>query len=230
MGRLMNSPLSIPDLPNYTSDEPRFKLDSQKNDILPDFKRSVAPVQLFIEKALQSRLELKSLAIQLQLNQANASANYVNVIPNPSFAFGKSTAGNPATGPKLTAVFMTLNQELPVCNVQQGAIYQYKATRYQLGYQIASQENQVIGDVSNAYYNLIALRDKIRIYQERLLPDSNEVARLAQRSYEVGQSNITDALQAQQTYIQTQNDYLLTVTAYASAFSDLEFAIGKPLQ
>lgn len=230
MGRQMDSPLSIPNLPNYATNEPRFKLDAQKTDILPDFNRGVAPVQLFIEKALQSRLELKSLAIQLQLNQANANANYANVIPNPNFAFGKSTAGNPATGPKLTAVFMTLNQGIPICNVQQGAIYQYKATRYQLGYQIGSQENQVIGDVSNAYYNLIAWRDKIRIYQERLLPDSNEVARLARRSYEAGQSGITDALQAQQTYIQTQNDYLLAVSAYASAFSDLEFAIGKPLQ
>src|SRR5438067_12092840 len=108
---------------------------------------------------------------------------YGNVLPDPNFAFGKSTAGNPVNGPKLTAVFMTLNAETPFSNLNQGAIWQYRATQRQLLYQVASQRNQILADVSSAYNNLIAARKKLRIYQESLLSDSFEVARLARRSY-----------------------------------------------
>ena len=115
-------------------------------------------------------------------------------------------------------------------NFNQGSIYQYKATANQLKYQIASQRNQVESDVTSAYQNLLAAREKIRVYQERLLSDSEEVARLARRSYEVGQANITSTLQAQQSNIAVRSAYLAAVNDYASAFTDLEFAVGKPLQ
>jgi cobalt-zinc-cadmium efflux system outer membrane protein len=230
MGHPVDAPLSVPDLPDYTGSEPTAKLRLQKSDILPDFTRDIAPLDVFIDKALQSRLELKSLGIQVKLNRANAQGNYGNIIPNCSFAYGKSTAGNPTPGPKLTAVFMTLNQEFPFTNFQQGGIYQFKATGKQLGYQIDSQRNQVMTDVSNAYNTLLGARERIRVYQDRLLKDSNEVARLARRSYEVGQSDVTASLFAQQLNIQTRGAYLDGVSSYASAFTDLEFAVGKPLQ
>jgi len=148
------------------------------------------------------------------------------MLPNPNFALGKDTTGNEPAGPKLTAVFMTLNQETPFTNFQQGEIYQYRATARQLNFQTAAQRNMVYSDVAGAYQNLLAARDKIRIYQERLLQDSNEVARLAQRSYEVGQSDITAALQAQQANIQVRSAYLDAINAYAGAVADLEKAVG----
>src|SRR5262249_54348237 len=142
------------------------------------------------------------------------------------FSFGKSTGGNPVPGPKITAVYMTLNQETPLTNWQQGNIYQYRATKKQLQFQTESQRNQVVSDVSSAYNNLLAAREKIRVNQSRLLRDSNEVARLARRSYQVGQSDITATLQALQENVQTRSSYLQAVSAYASAYTDLEVAVG----
>lgn len=233
MGRPTESPLFIPALPEYTSNESRAKLRAEKSDILPDYDREVPPLKDFIDRALKYRLELISLALQVKVNKANLTNAIGNIIPDPNFAFGKSTAGNPAPvvpGPKLTAVFMTLDAELPFSNYNQGAIYQYRATGTQLKYQIESQKNQVIADVSSAYNNLIAARKKIHVYQDRLLTDSNEVARLARRSYEVGQADITSTLQTQQANVQVRSSYLDAINSYGSAFTDLEFAVGKPLQ
>jgi cobalt-zinc-cadmium efflux system outer membrane protein len=230
IGRVPDSPLIIPELPAYTSDQPRTKLRAQKSDILPDFGRDVSSLQSFINSGIQSRLELKSLRAQISVNKVGAQSNYAAIIPNTSFATGKDESGNPPLGPKLTAVFMTLNQELPFTNIQQGGIYQYRAVAKQLKYQITAQQNQVEQDVSTAYNNLLAAREKIRVYQDRLLGDSNEVARLARRSYESGQSDITSTIQAQQLNIQTRQAYLDGVTSYGEAFTDLEFAIGRPLQ
>jgi outer membrane protein, heavy metal efflux system len=230
MGKTSDAALSVPALPDYTSETAREILKAQKSDILPDFARPVPPLQAFIERALQNRLELKSLDQQIRVNQSRLQGACANIIKDPSIAFGKSTAGNPPSGPKTNAVFFTLNAELPVSNLNQGAIWQYRATARQLHYQIAAQQNMVTADVTAAYNNLLATRKKLRVYQDKLLTDSNTVARLSRRSYEVGQSDITAALTAQQANIQTRYAYLDAVNAYGTAFTDLEFAVGKPLQ
>jgi cobalt-zinc-cadmium efflux system outer membrane protein len=152
------------------------------------------------------------------------------MIPNPSLAFGKSVQGNVPTGPKLTAVFFTLNAPLPTVNFNQGPIYQYKATGRQLKYQTAAQRNQIGTDVASAYQNLLAQREKLRTYQEHVLAESFEVARLARRSYEVGQSDITATLAAQQANVQVRSAYLDAVQSYQLAFTDLEQACGTPLE
>jgi len=230
MGRRSDAQLFIAPLPDYTSEKPRELLRAEKSDILPDYSKQVPQLTDFINKALDNRLELKSLQLQAKLNQGNLQNSYANVISNPNITFGKSTSGNPSGGPKLTAVFFTVNAEIPLSNTNQGAIWQYRATQNQLRYQLASQQNHVSADVTSAYNDLLASRKKLRLYQDRLLMDSNQVARLSRRSYEAGQSDITAALNAQQANVSVQNDYLNAVNDYSTAFTNLEFAIGKPLQ
>ncbi|MBX9689236.1 MAG: TolC family protein [Candidatus Obscuribacterales bacterium] len=229
MGRDADAPLNVAALPDYRF-EHLVESASQKSDILPDFDREVPKLNVFLEKALSNRLELRSLSLQAKVNKANLLNAYAEVLPDTGFGFGKSTAGNPAGGPKLNAVYMTLVQEIPFSDINQGPIWKYKATGRQLNYELAGRENEVTADVINAYNNLLAARKKLRVYQEKLLADSNKVARLARRSYEVGQSDITAALAAQQANVLIQNAYLDAVFSYGSAFTDLEFAIGKPLQ
>lgn len=231
MGRAVEQSINVPGLPSYSlPDVNPQQGKALRSDVLPNFDKAVPPLEEFIDISTECRLELKSLAKQILVNQANSMGAYGGVIPNPSLAFGKSTAGNPTLGPKLTAVFFTLNTELPIANFNQGDIFQYKATGKQLIYQVASQKNQILSEVTSAYQNLIAQREKIRVYQEHVLADSLEVARLARRSYEVGQSDITSTLQAQQANVQIRGQYLDAVTSYANAFTDLEQSSGRPLQ
>jgi cobalt-zinc-cadmium efflux system outer membrane protein len=231
MGRLVEQAINVPGLPNYSMPDVTNPLPkSVKSDVLPDFSKPVPPLEDFIALANEHRLELKSLAKQILVNRANQLGAYGNTIPNPTIATGKSTEGNPTAGPKLTAVFFTVNAEMPMTNWNQGDIFRFKATGKQLAYQVGSQKNQILADVSSAYQNLVAQRERIRVYQEHVLADSLEVARLARRSYEVGQSDITSSLQAQQANVQIREQYLDAVTSYANAFTDLEQSCGLPLQ
>ena len=93
-----------------------------------------------------------------------------------------------------------------------------------------AHRNQISSDVTSAYQNLLANREKLRAYQEHILSDSNEVARLARRSYETGQSDITATLQAQQNNVAVKSAYLDAVAKYQAAFANLEQACGTPLQ
>jgi outer membrane protein TolC len=231
LGKPIDRPLNVPPLPDYTGGTgTKFNLQAQKSDVLPDPKESVPPLALFLSMAEDNRLELKSLNQQLKVNDANLKGAYGNMIPNPTIAVGKSYAGNLPTGPKITAVFFTINVQSPTSNFNQGNIVQYKATAKQLHYQIQSQKNQISAGVSSAYQTMLGARAKLFTYQDHILADSYETARLARRSYEVGQSDITATLAAQQANVQIRSQYLDAVSTYQQSFTDLEQACGTPLQ
>lgn len=230
MGRVAESPITVPRLPDFTGPKPSaFQLKAVKPGILPDFSKPEHPLQYYVSLALQNRLELKSLNQQLKVNSANMKNAVANIMPNPQVTYGQSVSGNPPAGPKLRANFFTLNLEAPISNMNQGDLAKYKAIGKQLGYEIGSQKNIIQSDVVVAYNNVLTARERIRVYQEHVLADSNEVARLSRRSYEVGQSDINSTLLAQQANIQIRNLYLDAVMQYQQAYTDLEQACGTPL-
>jgi cobalt-zinc-cadmium efflux system outer membrane protein len=231
LGRVVEAEIGVPTLPDFTGKKPTsLQLKAIKRGILPDFNRAVPPLQEFLKIALENRLELASLAQQIKVNDANFNNAIGAAVPNPGVAYGSSKNGNLPSGPKLSATFLTLNIETPVTNLNQGDLAKYKATGKQLTYQVAAQKNQVMADVSSAYNNLLAAREKIRVYQEHVLADSAEVARLSRRSYEVGQSDINSTLLAQQANVQIRQSYLDAVTSYQGAYTDLEQACGSSLE
>lgn len=218
------------DKPIQVSRLPRSNFAGAKSELLPDFERQVPPIRDFIELAEANRLELRILKQQIKVAQAQLYNAIGNIVPDPVIASGDSTAGNPPTGPKLRGVFFSINVELPLYTFSQGDIARLKATIKQYYRQIHSQENQILGQVSEAYNRLMAARERIRVYQERVLAQSENVAHLARRSYEVGQSDITSTLAAQQANVQIRSQYLDAVAAYQQSYTDLEQAVGEPLQ
>lgn len=207
---------------------------AERNDLLPDFSKPVPPLKDYIELAMKNRLEVRIFNKQIQVAKAQLASAIGNICPTPEFMWGRDFSGNPPipeTGPDPT-VGMLFNVliELPVLNFQQGPITQLRATLKQLRAQLLGQRNIIVGEVSSAYNNLITARERIREYQEHVLFDSYEVARLARRSYEVGQSDITATLTAQQANVAVRRDYLNAIMDYQLAFTDLEQAIGVPMQ
>ncbi len=223
LGRAVEGAVEVPKLPP-------FQLKVEKFEFLPDFDEPLPPLSHFISEALQNRWELKVIKQQIKLTQAQLRVTYGNIIPDETMNIGESRTGNPSPGPRLLGFFMTFPVESPIYNFQQGEIARLKATARQFYLEYGSQRNQVVADVSSAYQNLVVARERIRTYQEHVLADSEEVARLARRSYEVGQSDITSTLQAQQANIQIRSQYLDAVNLYQQAYTDLEQAIGEPIE
>jgi outer membrane protein, heavy metal efflux system len=229
LGRNVDVPINVPALPDFTSPTPQ-KQPVPGNGLLPDFSHDAEPLSYYLDLAQSNRLELKSIFQQMRINSANLKSSYGNIFPNPSLAFGKSQAGNPPTGPKTTAVFFTFNAPTPVTDTNQGSIAQYRATEKQLKLQLLSQKNRITAEVASAHQKLLANREKLRTYQGHILADSLRVARLARRSYEAGQSDITSTLQAQRENVAIRSAYLDAVSYYQTAFTSLEQSCGTPLQ
>lgn len=209
---------------------PLFRLRAEASDMLPDFSRPVPPLSSYIEQAIENRLELRIARQQIKVTEAQLRTAYGNMIPNPTFGAGSSQAGNPPSGPKLSAFYVAVNVEMPAFNLNQGEIVRLKATINQWKLQFQANQNVVTDDVTKAYNDLIIARERIRQYQDHTLAESEEVARLARRSYEVGQSDIASALLALQANVITRSQYIQAVTDYAQAVTNLEQAVGEPLQ
>jgi outer membrane protein, heavy metal efflux system len=223
MGRQFSQPISAPRLPAFES-------KSEKSELLPDYSIPVPPVTDFIAEGLENRLDLKINEAQIKLARSQLRNAAGNILPNPILAYGSSTETNLPTGPKLNGMFVTLNAEVPLYNFSQGDIARLRATIRQFQLQSKAIRNQIVADVTSAYNNLVTARNRIRTYQDHVLADSAEVARLARRSYEVGQSDITATLAAQQANFQVRQAYLDAVSAYQASYTDLEQAIGEPIE
>lgn len=224
LGRNVDERIEVFQLPGFT------ELKGSRSEFLPDFEEEMPPLKDYLDIAMVSRPELKVIVNQIKLAEAQLRTARGNIIPNPNLLVGDSTANNAPSGPKLKGFFVTMNYELPLYNFQQGELARLNASIKQLRLQYQAQKNIVTGEVVTAYQNLVVARNKIRSYREHVLSDSDEVARLARRSYEVGQSDITSTLQAQQAKIQIRNLYLDSVLQYQLAYTDLEQSVGEPLE
>lgn len=210
---------------------PVLKAKIETNDLLPDFDRQLLPCEEFVNQALANRPEIKINVQAIKANQAGLNNAIGNILPNFQLNVGHSETGNPPNGPKIkNGYFVAISQELPITNFQQGDIANYKATIRQLKMESSTIRNQVTGEVAAAYQKLVSARERILAYRDHVLDEADEVVRLARRSYEVGQSDITATLAAQHDNIGIRNEYLNAVQSYQQAFADLEQAIGKPLQ
>lgn len=219
-----------------------FKLKAEIIDLLPDFNKEMPSLDILIDAAKKNRLELKVLAQSIATAKAQLRNAYGEVLPDPTIGVGSSTVNGPPLDPtQLTpgnplphnifrGYFFQVFQPLPIFDLNQGDISKYRATIKALNSQVISEQNVIMQEVSAAYQKVLASRQRIQTYQEKLLNDSNEVARLSRRSYEVGQSDITSTLLTQQANIQIRNQYLDAVNSYQQAFTDLEQSIGTILQ
>lgn len=229
MGRDPKSPLVIPRLPPFLKTEDMKTAKFVKNPLLPDFSKPMPSLEYYMEKAVRNRYELKNINQNLVLNKANMRRAIGDIAPNVQAWIGQSAAGNPPIGPKLNAYYVGVSVPTQITNFQQGDIAEFKAQKRQLRYEFGSQKNIVTAEVSSAYNNVLAARQWLKVYEDHVLADSYQVARLARRSYEVGQADITSTIQAQQYNVEIRSLYLQAISLYQKAFTELEMACGTPL-
>lgn len=208
---------------------PRFDLRAEVNELLPDFKKTLPTLDQLIGDALQNRLDIKVLKQSVAVNEASMRHVKGNILPNPQLNVGNSFSGNPPTGPATRGYFIGVTQEVPVFNIQQGERARLRAQNIQIKRELESTKNVVTEEVITAYQQLAAARQRVALFQEKILTTSEKVARMARLGYEYGQNDITATLAAQQTNVQTKANYLESIRAYQQSLTDLEQAVGHPL-
>ena len=222
MGRSYTTNIDVHRLPSVSVQVPN-------NELLPDFDKPLPELSDLVSEALKTRLDIKVTKQALLVNRGSRRTALGNILPNPQIDAGFSYSGNPPEGPATRGYFFAINQPIPIFDFQQGELARLRAQRIQLGREVESTTNLATEEVVSAYQSLAAARERVLYYHERIFPVADQVAVKARRAYEVGQTDITAAMSAQQSYIQTKLSYLDTVKSYQQALTDLEQSIGRPL-
>ena len=125
--------------------------------------------------------------------------------------------------------FLNITAENPIFYQHQGEIAQALANLHNSERQVDLLKEQIATDVVLSYNSVKTATQNIFIFQTNLLPLAAKLAKIARLGYEVGGSDLTTAILAQQQYQQTLSNYFDAVVAYQNAWANLEKAVGAPL-
>ncbi len=118
---------------------------------------------------------------------------------------------------------------LPIFTTHKAGVLVEQATLDQLVAERQAALLRISGEVTAAATLAEAQRLAYVRYREQILPKAEEVQRLAQDSYQLGQTGIVALLQALQASRDIRLRSLDSISQFQSALADLERAVGAPL-
>ena len=148
-----------------------------------------------------------------------------DITPEGSVTHGFGTDTEFQTGWKAAVAI-----SLPIFTTHKAAVQLEEVTLTQLTSEREATVSRIAGDVAAATAVASAQREQYLRYRDEIIPQAIEVENLAQDAYRLGRTGIAAYLQALQA---TRDARLRSLQAQAdlqTALTDLERAIGAPLQ
>ena len=179
-----------------------------------------------VQRAYLSNAQLQAAAFRRDAASANRGIAWSALLPdfNASYALYRHETGAASYG-------VALGISVPIWFLldQRGQIQEAAATHSIIEAQHASRRNFVNAEVRNAYLDVRNAERQVKLCQEELLPQAEEVHRVAASSYQAGESTYLEFLQARQTLISVRGTTIDALLNYQSALAHLEYAVGKPI-
>jgi cobalt-zinc-cadmium efflux system outer membrane protein len=188
--------------------------------------------EALLQKAFTQRQDLQA-AIQ-QVDVCKKQIKVTHSLMYPDIQIGGGYAFLPASqkygNPYTQGVMTTLQATLPIYNNQRAEMMRDKSSLRQSELELAYQRQQIEKDVQSGLIALQTATVNLALYENKLLPASDESTQLSKLSYQVGKTGLANVILAQQAAQQVRAGYLSALLDYQNAVSDLERAIGGPLE
>jgi cobalt-zinc-cadmium efflux system outer membrane protein len=185
-----------------------------------------------LAQAGSSNSEIARISQEVKVEQSRKALLEAERIPNFGLQFG-SDFNAPGVGPHSGGYEFgprgQLSVELPIFSHNQGEIAQSVANVQALDDALAAARRAADSRVESAYFDLAARETLVQLYHQAILPSSEHLEEMAEESYRAGKADIMTVLGAQRDVHQAARDYLDSLLAVQSAFSNLEEAVGAPL-
>ncbi len=186
-----------------------------------------------LARAGTSNAEIARITQEEKIEQSRKALLEAERIPNLGLQFGAdlNAPGGPGTntGGYEVGARGQLSMDLPIFSHNQGEIAQSTAKTDALDGALAAARRAADAKVESAYFDLEARETQAQLYHQTILPSSQRLEAMAEESYHAGKANIMTVLGAQRDVQQFERDYLDSLLEVQSAFSQLEEAVGAPL-
>jgi outer membrane protein, heavy metal efflux system len=202
------------------ADGKQFNLSIEEKQKAPGTLPPLPALTALQQTAKTKRLDLSLARLQQRIGDDQvALARSAQV---PDIALAGSFIWDPVAD--TTGALLGIRVDLPLFNNRQGEVNQAVANQSLAEAQRLVLEQQVDREV--------AVRSNERLLQQDrsvLLPQSQQVLDLARKSYQFGQTGLTEVLVAQQSVQDQRDAYYSDVLAYQTAIGTLERAVNQPL-
>lgn len=207
------------------ADGKQFNLSIQENQKTPEALSPLPELTALQQLAKRKRLDLDLAKLQQRISHDQlALARSAQV---PDIALAGSFIWDPVAD--TTGALLGLRVDLPLFNNRQGEANQAVANQSLAEAQRLVLEQQVDREVAAAYQDVRSSERLLQQDRSVLLPQSQQVLELARKSYQFGQTGLTEVLVAQQSVQDQRDAYYSDVLAYQTAVGTLERSVNQPL-
>jgi heavy metal efflux system protein len=113
---------------------------------------------------------------------------------------------------------------------QRGKIKEAAANVASAEFDLQSADNDIFLKSQSSYNEFKTEEKQVLLFQNEILPQAEEIFRIAAKSYEAGDITYIEFLQARATIINSRSNYINALLSYNLSIVSLEKAIGKTLR
>lgn len=176
------------------------------------------------EKAFQFRPEIRRTNFSLEREILIKKQSYLGYLPDFDLGISKHRIkGENETWD------ITLSFPIPLFFWQpkKGEIAEAKANIESLKAELKHFKNLISLEVEDAYINAVALENQIKLFEDEILKQAEEVYNMSIFSYQEGEIGSIELIESRRTLIEAKKSYADALFNHNVALAELEKSIGK---
>ena len=180
-----------------------------------------------IARALSFRPEVKRINLGLERENLTKKQGYMSYLPD--FELGVNKHRVIGEGDFWD---FTLSFPIPLFFWQpkKGEIAEAEANIQALNREVEHLQNAITLEVGEAYMNALMINNQIRLYEEEILTQAEEVYNMFLFSYQEGEIGGIELIEARRTLVEARTSYADALFNYDVAIAALEKSIGQKLE
>jgi cobalt-zinc-cadmium efflux system outer membrane protein len=187
---------------------------------------TIPDVEATVRALLASNAEITALDRGIAEQQAKVALTRAEQVPDPTVA---GTVTHDALPEFNWGWHAAVTIALPIFTRRRAAVQVEELTLDQLRAARAARAAEITGEVWAAAAKATAQQGQVQRFHDQILPQAEEVERMAEDSYRSGQTGLPALLQALQATRDVRLRALQAGADYQTALADLESAMGAPL-
>jgi outer membrane protein TolC len=180
-----------------------------------------------VERALSFRPEVKKINLGLERENLTKKQGYMSYLPD--FELGVNKHRIIGEGDFWD---FTLSFPIPLFFWQpiKGEIAEAEANIYALTKEAEHLRNAITLEVEEATMNALTASNQIRLFEEEILTQAEEVYNMFLFSYQEGEIGGIELIEARRTLVEARTSYADALFNYGVAIAALEKSIGQKLE
>jgi outer membrane protein TolC len=190
-----------------------------------------APIDLdedeLLARAFSFRPELKRIDFSLEKENLRKKQGYLSYLPDFDLSISRHHVQNV---PSTWSYILIASLPLFFWQPKKGEIAEAQANINSLESDVSNIKNSITLEVEEAYMNAQTASNQIRLFEDDIITQAEEVYNMILFSYQEGEIGSIELIEARRTLIEARKSYAEALFNYGVAIAALEKSIGQKLE